>query len=290
MKWIILAGGSGTRLYPITQAISKQLMPIYDKPMIYYPLSNLLLAGIKDILIITTPQDNESFKNLLWDWKKWWVNIEYAIQPSPDGLAQAFIIWKEFIWDDDVCLILWDNLLYGHWLTGLLEDAISTVENERKSVIFAYEVENPESYWVVDFDKDKNALSIEEKPKSPKSNFAVVWLYFYTNEVIRLAEQVKPSDRGELEITSVNEAFLNQWNLKIELLHRWYAWIDTWTTTNMLEASNFVKIIEERQGLKISCPEEIVWRKWYISDTQLWLLAEPLKKNNYWKYLKKLIK
>jgi len=271
MKWIILAGGSGTRLYPITQAISKQLMPIYDKPMIYYPLSNLLLAGIKDILIITTPQDNESFKNLLWDWKKWWVNIEYAIQPSPDGLAQAFIIWKEFIWDDDVCLILWDNLLYGHWLTGLLEDAISTVENERKSVIFAYEVENPESYWVVDFDKDKNALSIEEKPKSPKSNFAVVWLYFYTNEVIRLAEQVKPSDRGELEITSVNEAFLNQWNLKIELLHRWYAWIDTWTTTNMLEASNFVKIIEERQGLKISCPEEIVWRKWYISDTQLWL-------------------
>ncbi len=288
MKGIILAWGSGTRLYPITKAISKQLMPIYDKPMIYYPLSTLLLAWIKDILIITTPHDNESFKNLFWDGKKWWINIQYAVQPSPDWLAQAFIIWKDFIWDDDVCLILWDNLLHGHGLTWLLTNAIESVQKEKKSVVFAYEVENPESYWVVDFDENKNALSIEEKPENPKSNFAVVWLYFYTNDVIQIAQWVKPSERWELEITSVNEEFLNQWDLKIELLHRWYAWIDTGTTWNMLEASNFVKIIEERQWLKIACPEEIVWRKWYISHDELKTLGEGLKKNSYGQYLLKL--
>lgn len=288
MKWIILAGGSWTRLYPITKAISKQLMPIYDKPMIYYPLSTLLIAWIKEVLIITTPQDNQSFINLLWDWSQWWIKIEYAIQPNPDWLAQAFLIWKEFIWDDDVCLILWDNLLYGHGLTWLLENAIKSVSVDRKSVVFAYEVENPESYGVVEFDENKNAISIEEKPKNPKSNSAVVWLYFYTNDVVQVAQWVEPSERGELEITSINEEYLKQWNLKIELLHRWFAWIDTWTTSNMLDASNFVKIIEDRQWLKISCPEEIVWRKWYINAAQLRSLWEELKKNSYWQYLLKL--
>jgi len=289
MKWIILAWWSWTRLYPITMAISKQLIPIYDKPMIYYPLSTLLIAWIKDILIITTPEDNNSFKRLLWNWTKWWIKLEYAIQASPDWLAQAFIIWEEFIWNDDVCLVLWDNLFYWQWLSTLLKNSVNIVKKERKSVVFGYEVSNPERYWVVEFDKNKDAISIEEKPKNPKSNFAVIWLYFYTNDVVKIAKNIKPSERWELEITSVNEEYLKKWKLKVELMNRWYAWLDTGTHESMLEASNFIEIIEKRQGLKISCPEEIVWKNWYINDMQLEKLAEPLKKNNYWKYLLKLL-
>ena len=290
MKGIILAWWSGTRLYPITMAISKQLMPIYDKPMIYYPLSTLLVAWIKEILIITTSEDSDSFKKLLWDWSKWWIKLEYAIQPSPDWLAQAFIIWEEFIWKDNVCLVLWDNLFHGQWLSNLLKESVKTVENKWKSVVFGYEVSDPERYWVVEFDINKNAISIEEKPKNPKSDFAIVWLYFYTNDVVEIAKNVKPSERWELEITTVNEEFLNKWKLKVELMNRGYAWLDTGTHESMLEASNFIEIIEKRQGLKISCPEEIVWKNWYISDDELRVLAEPLKKNNYWKYLLKLIR
>lgn len=290
MKWIILAWWSWTRLYPVTQAISKQLMPIYDKPMIYYPLSTLLIAWIKEILIITTPDDNESFKRLLGDWSKWWIKLKYAIQPNPDGLAQAFIIWEKFIWNDDVCLVLWDNLFYWQWLSTLLKNSIKIVETEKKAVVFWYEVSDPERYWVVEFDKNKNAISIEEKPENPKSNSAVVGLYFYTNDVIEIAKNIKPSERWELEITSVNEEYLNRWKLKVELMNRWYAWLDTGTHESMLEASNFIEIIEKRQGLKISCIEEIVWKNWYISDRELKKLAEQLKKNNYWKYLLKLLK
>ena len=289
MKWIILAWWRWTRLYPVTQAISKQLMPIYDKPMIYYPLSTLLIAWIKDILIITTPEDNESFKRLLWDWNKWWINLSYEVQASPDWLAQAFIIWEKFIWKDDVCLVLWDNLFYGQWLSNLLKESIQIVKEERKSVIFWYEVSDPERYWVVDFDENKNAINIEEKPKKPKSNFAVIWLYFYTNEVIEIAKNVKVSERWELEITSVNEEYLNKWKLKVKLMNRGYAWLDTGTHESMLEASNFIEIIEKRQWLKISCPEEIVWKNWYINNEELEKLAIALKKNNYWKYLLKLM-
>jgi len=289
MKGIILAWWSWTRLYPVTQAISKQLMPIYDKPMIYYPISTLLIAWIKEILIITTPEDNESFKRLLWNWSQWWIHLKYAIQPKPEGLAQAFIIWEDFIWDDDVCLVLWDNLFHGQWLGWLLRDTVNAVKVERKSVVFWYEVNDPNRYWVVQFDEQKNAISIEEKPQNPKSNFAVVGLYFYTNEVISIAKNVKPSERWELEITTVNKKFLNQWKLKVGLMNRWYAWLDTGTHESMLEASNFIEIIEKRQGLKISCIEEIVWRNWYITNEQLKDLAQPLKKNNYWKYLLKIL-
>lgn len=289
MKWIILAGGSGTRLYPITQAISKQLMPIYDKPMIYYPLSTLLIAGIKEVLIITTPEDQDSFKRLLWDGSQWWVSLEYAIQPSPDGLAQAFIIWEKFIGNDDVCLVLGDNLFYWQGLGPLLRNTVKVVEEEKKSVVFWYEVSDPERYWVVEFDTEKNAISIQEKPEKPKSNFAVVGLYFYTNEVISIAKNVEPSERGELEITSVNDQFLRQWNLKVELMNRWYAWLDTGTHESMLEASNFIEIIEKRQGLKVSCIEEIVRRNWYISDQELQALWESMKKNNYGKYLLRIV-
>jgi len=289
MKWIILAWWSGTRLYPITQAISKQLIPIYDKPMIYYPLSTLLLAWIKEILIITTPEDNESFKRLLGDGSKWWIKLEYAIQPSPDWLAQAFIIWEKFIWNDDVCLILGDNLFYWQWISTLLKESVEIVEKEKKSVIFGYEVSDPKRYWVIKFDKNNNAISIEEKPKNPKSNFAVVGLYFYTNDVIEIAKNIKPSERWELEITSVNEEYLKKWKLKVEVMNRWFAWLDTWTHESMLEASNFIEIVEKRQGLKISCPEEIVWRNWYITDDELEKLAQIYKKTNYWKYLLKLI-
>ena len=290
MKGIILAWWSWTRLYPITMVINKQLMPIYDKPMIYYPLSTLLLAWIKEILIITTPEDNESFKILLWDWSKWWIKLEYAVQPSPDWLAQAFIIWEKFIWDDDVCLVLWDNLFHGQWLSTLLKNSVKTVKKERKSVVFGYEVSDPKRYWVIEFDKNKNAISIKEKPKNPKSDFAVIGLYFYTNDVVQIAKNIKPSERWELEITTVNEQYLKNWKLKVELMNRWYAWLDTGTHESMLEANNFIEIIEKRQGLKISCPEEIVWKTWYISDSDLKKLTEPLKKNNYWKYLLKLLK
>jgi len=285
MKGIILAWGSWTRLYPVTQAISKQLMPIYDKPMIYYPLSTLMLAGIKEILIITTSHDSDGFKRLLWDWSQWGISISYIIQPNPDGLAQAFILWEDFIGDDDVCLVLWDNLFYGQGFSKLLKNSKEIVEKERKSVVFGYEVTDPERYGVVEFDNSMNAISIEEKPKIPKSNYAVVWLYFYTNEVIEIAKHIKPSERWELEITTVNEKYLDDNNLKVELMNRWFAWLDTGTHESMLEASNFIQIIEKRQWLKISSPEEISWLKGWINDEKLKQLAEPLKKSEYWKYL-----
>ncbi len=290
MKWIILAWWSWTRLYPITMWISKQLMPIYDKPMIYYPLSVLMMAWIRDILIITTPDDQFWFKRLLWDWNKWWINLTYEVQPSPDWLAQAFIIWEDFIWNDDVCLVLWDNLFYWQWLGDLLKNAVTTVKNEKKSVVFGYEVTDPERYWVVEFDENKNAVSIEEKPSVPKSNFAVVGLYFYTNDVIQIAKTIKPSNRWELEITTVNEEYLKADKLKVEIMNRWFAWLDTGTHESMLDAANFIQIIEARQGLKIWCPEEIAYKNWWVNKTDLENLAKPLLKSNYWKYLLKLIK
>jgi len=290
MKWIILAWWSWTRLYPITMGISKQLMPIYDKPRIYYPLSVLMMAWIKDILIITTPEDQSSFKRLLWNGNNLWINIYYEVQPSPDWLAQAFIIWEKFIGNDDVCLILWDNLFYWQWLSSLLKNAVKKVENEKKSVVFWYEVTDPERYWVVEFDKNKNAISIEEKPKNPKSNFAVVWLYFYTNDVIKIAKNIKPSSRWELEITTVNEVYLNNWNLSVEIMNRWFAWLDTGTHESMLNASNFIQIIEERQWLKIWCIEEIAYLNKWISKEQVEILSKPLIKSNYGKYLLKIIK
>ena len=290
MKGIILAGGSGTRLYPITMGISKQLMPIYDKPMIYYPLSVLMMAGIKDILIITTPEDQPGFKRLLWDGKKWWINLTYEVQPSPDGLAQAFIIGEKFIGTDDVCLVLWDNLFYGQWLSSLLKNAVQTVETEKKSVVFGYEVADPERYGVVEFDANKKALSIEEKPKNPKSNFAVVGLYFYTNDVIQIAKTIQPSERWELEITTVNEVYLNTHKLNVEIMNRWFAWLDTGTHESMLDASNFIQIIEKRQDLKIGCVEEIAFANTWISREELENLAKPLLKSNYGKYLLKLLK
>jgi len=290
MKWIILAWWSGTRLYPITKGISKQLMPIYDKPMIYYPLSVLMMVWIKDILIITTSEEQNNFKRLLWNWNQWWINLEYKVQQYPDWLAQAFIIWEEFIWDDDVCLVLWDNLFYWQWLSNLLKDSINTIKITWKSVVFWYEVNDPKRYWVVEFDKDKNAISIEEKPDNPKSNFAVVWLYFYTNDVIEIAKKIKPSNRWELEITSVNEEYLKKWKLSVEIMNRWYAWLDTWTHESMLDASNFIQIIEARQWFKIWCIEEIAYINWWIDKRKLENLAEPLLKSNYWKYLMKIIK
>lgn len=290
MKGIILAWWSGTRLYPITMWISKQLMPVYDKPMIYYPLSVLMLAWIKDILIITTPEDQPSFKRLLWDGKKWWINLSYEVQPSPDWLAQAFIIWKNFIWNDDVCLVLWDNLIYWQWLRFLLEKWIKTIEEEKKSVVFWYEVNDPERYWVVEIDKNWNALSIEEKPKNPKSNYALIWLYFYTNDVIDIAKNIIPSERWELEITSINNVYLKNNKLKVNLMNRWYAWFDTGTHESMLDASNFIQIIESRQWLKIWCPEEIAYFKNWLNNEDIEKLAKPLLKSNYWKYLLKIIK
>lgn len=285
MKWIILAWGSGTRLYPITMAISKQLMPIYDKPMIYYPLSVLMLAGIREVLIITTPEDQSGFQRLLGDGREWGITLTYAIQPAPYGLAQAFIIGESFIGDDDVCLILGDNLFYGQGFSELLERTIMTVTNERKSVVFGYEVTDPERYGVVEFDSNMNALSIEEKPKEPKSNFAVVGLYFYTNEVVQIAKNVKPSERGELEITSVNAEYLNRGGLKVEIMNRGYAWLDTGTYESMMDAANFIQIIEKRQWLKVGCPEEIAYRMKWITKEQIGALAKPMMKNGYGKYL-----
>ncbi len=287
---MILAGGSGTRLYPITMGISKQLMPIYDKPMIYYPLSVLMMAGIKDILIITTPEDQPWFKRLLWDGKKWWIHLVYEIQPSPDWLAQAFIIGEKFIGSDDVCLILWDNLFYWQWLSSLLKNAVQTIKTEKKSVVFGYEVADPERYGVVEFNANKKALSIEEKPKNPKSNFAVVGLYFYTNDVIQIAKTIKPSERWELEITTVNEVYLQSDSLHVEIMNRWFAWLDTGTHESMLDASNFIQIIEKRQDLKIGCVEEIAFANTWISREDLENLAKPLLKSNYGKYLLKLLK
>ncbi|MEL6987444.1 MAG: glucose-1-phosphate thymidylyltransferase RfbA [Bacteroidota bacterium] len=285
MKGIILAGGSGTRLYPITKGISKQLMPIYDKPMIYYPLSILMLAGIKDVLIITTPEDNPQFKRLLGDGKKLGCNFQYAVQEVPNGLAQAFVIGEEFIGDDKVALILGDNIFYMAGMTSFLEDC----HDPDGGIIFAYQVSDPERYGVVDFDENFTALSIEEKPKQPKSNYAVPGLYFYDNSVVEVAKNLEPSARGEYEITDVNKHYLNAGNLKVKVLNRGTAWLDTGTFDSLNDASEFVRVIEKRQGLKISCIEEIAWRKGYINTEQFVALAEELHKSGYGQYMKRLV-
>ena len=289
MKGIILAGGSGTRLYPITKGVSKQLLPVYDKPMIYYPLSVLMLAGIQDILIISTPEDLPNFKKLLGDGSEIGLQLSYKIQPSPDGLAQAFVIGEEFIGNDDVCLVLGDNIFYGYGFTGILKNAIKNVING-KSTVFGYYVNDPERYGVADFDVDGNVISIEEKPIDPKSNFAVVGLYFYTNDVVQIAKNIKPSHRGELEITSVNQEYLKHQNLKVELLGRGFAWLDTGTHDSLMEAGQFIETIEKRQGLKVACLEEIAYRMNYIDANQVKKLAAPLKKNGYGQYLLNLVK
>ena len=289
MKGIILAGGSGTRLYPITKGVSKQLLPIYDKPMIFYPLSVLMLAGVKEILVISTPEDLPKFNKLLGDGRDFGINISYKEQPNPDGLAQAFIIGEEFIGNDDVCLVLGDNIFYGSGFSGMLKNAKDNL-NKGKSTVFGYYVNDPEQYGVAEFDIEGNVISIEEKPKNPKSNYAVVGLYFYTNDVIKISKNVKPSERGELEITSVNQKYLKQGKLKLELLGRGFAWLDTGTHDSLLEAGNFVKSIESRKGLKVACLEEIAYRMNYIDANQLRKLAKPYKKNGYGKYLLNLVK
>ena len=285
MKGIILAGGSGTRLYPITKGVSKQLVPIYDKPMIYYPLSVLMLAGIKEVLIITTPQDQSSFINLLGDGSDLGMRFEYVIQPSPDGLAQAFILGEEFLDGDDACLVLGDNIFYGHGLTKLLAQSVKNVKEENKATVFGYYVKDPERYGVAEFDDNGNVTSLEEKPTEPKSNYAVVGLYFYPSDVVKKAKEVKPSHRGELEITTLNQDYLNENRLKVELMGRGYAWLDTGTHESLLEASSFIQTIENRQSLKVACLEEIAYEIGYISKEKLLELAEPLKKNQYGQYL-----
>ena len=289
MKGIILAGGSGTRLYPITKGVSKQLLPVYDKPMIYYPLSVLMLAGIQEILIISTPEDLPNFKKLLGDGQEIGLQLRYAVQPSPDGLAQAFIIGKEFIGTDDVCLVLGDNIFYGVGFSGMLQNARKNVA-EGKSTVFGYYVNDPERYGVAEFDTKGNVISIEEKPNDPKSNFAVVGLYFYTNDVIQIAKNIVPSDRGELEITSVNQEYLKQQKLKVELLGRGFTWLDTGTHDSLMEAGNFIETIEKRQGLKVACLEEIAYRMNYIDADQVKKLAKPLLKSAYGQYLLNLVK
>lgn len=285
MKGIILAGGSGTRLYPITKGVSKQLVPIYDKPMIYYPLSVLMLAGIKEVLIITTPQDQQSFINLLGDGSDLGMQFSYVVQPSPDGLAQAFLLGEEFLNGDDACLVLGDNIFYGHGLTELLAKSIKNAKEENKATVFGYYVSDPERYGVAEFDANRNVISIEEKPKNPKSNYAVVGLYFYPKDVVQKAKEVKPSDRGELEITTLNQAYLHENRLRVKLMGRGYAWLDTGTHESLLEASQFIQTIENRQSLKVACLEEIAYEMGYITKEKLLELAEPLKKNQYGQYL-----
>ncbi len=287
MKGIVLAGGSGTRLYPITRGVSKQLVPIYDKPMVYYPLSVLMLAGIKDVLIITTPEDQLNFQRLLGDGAELGMSFDYIVQPSPDGLAQAFLLGEGFIGDNDVCLVLGDNIYHGHDLTGLLSTAVNNAKIENKATVFGYHVNDPQRYGVAEFDGTGNVISIEEKPEKPKSNYAVTGLYFYPNDVIQKAKKITPSHRGELEITSVNQAYLAEKRLKVELMGRGYAWLDTGTHESLLEAAQFIEIIEKRQGLKIACLEEIAFEQGYISKQQLIALAEPLAKNQYGQYLLK---
>lgn len=289
MKGIVLAGGSGTRLYPITKGISKQLMPIYDKPMVYYPISVLMLAGIRDILIISTPHDLPGFKRLLGDGSDYGVRFEYAEQPSPDGLAQAFTIGKDFIGDDSACLVLGDNIFHGAGFTGMLKEAVRTAEEEKKATVFGYWVNDPERYGVAEFDKDGNCLSIEEKPTNPKSNYAVVGLYFYPNKVVDVAANIKPSARGEYEITTVNQEFLKDGELKVQTLGRGFAWLDTGTHDSLSEASTYVEVLEKRQGLKIACLEGIAYRQGWINEERMRELAQPMIKNQYGQYLLKVI-
>jgi glucose-1-phosphate thymidylyltransferase len=289
MKGIILAGGSGTRLYPVTRGISKQLLPVYDKPMIYYPLTTLMLSGIRDILVITTPEDQPMFMKLLGDGSDWGISLSYVVQPSPDGLAQAFILGEAFIGSDDVALILGDNIFFGYAFSSMLEAAAGFVEKEHKATIFGYYVSDPERYGVAELDAKGNVISLEEKPQNPKSNYAVVGLYFYPNSVVEIAKQVRPSSRGELEITAVNEAYLIKGQLKCSMLGRGFAWLDTGTHESFQEAGNFIQTVEKRQGLKIACPEEIAWRNGWITDEELLQLSKPLMKSNYGQYLKQLL-
>lgn len=289
MKGIVLAGGSGTRLYPITKGVSKQLLPVYDKPMIYYPISVLMLAGIREILIISTPHDLPGFQRLLGDGSDYGVKFEYAEQPSPDGLAQAFIIGEKFIGDDSACLVLGDNIFHGAGFSGMLKEAVRTAEEEKKATVFGYWVSDPERYGVAEFDKQGNCLSIEEKPAQPKSNYAVVGLYFYPNKVIEVAKNIKPSARGELEITTVNQQFLQDGELKVQTLGRGFAWLDTGTHDSLSESSTFIEVIEKRQGLKIACLEGIAFRKGWITPDKMRQLAQPMIKNQYGQYLLKVV-